>query len=120
VAAGKKAVSLSPRDPSIGVFYWMIGRAYFIEGDYEETAIWLGKSVEERPNLWFSRAWLISAYSLTGRDEEARAALVDFKQNYPTYTLPRITEVYTEERQFYTIRAATERLFEGLKKAGLQ
>ena len=67
-------------------------------------------------------AWLISAYSLTGRDKEARATLDDFKQAFPTYTLPQITEIYTKENQFDndTIKAATEHLFAGLKKAGLQ
>jgi TolB-like protein/class 3 adenylate cyclase/Tfp pilus assembly protein PilF len=118
----RKALSLSPRDPSIGVFYWVIGRAYFTEGNYKDAATWLRKSVDERPNLWFNRAWLISAYSLTGRDKEARATLDDFKQAFPTYTLPRITEIYTKENQFDndTIKAATEHLFAGLKKAGLQ
>jgi len=28
IAAGKKAIRLSPRDPSIGVFQWVVGRAY--------------------------------------------------------------------------------------------
>ena len=122
VTVGEKAVSLSPRDPSIGVFYWVIGRAYFTEGSYEETAVWLKKSVEERSNLWFNRAWLISAYSLRGRDKEARATLDDFKQKFPAYTLPRITEIYTKESRFNndTMKAATEHLLEGLKKAGLQ
>ena len=123
VTAGKKAVSLSPRDPSIGVFYWVIGRAYFAEGDYKESAVWLSKSVEERPNLWFNRAWLISAYSLTGHDREARGTLDDFIKTFPMYTLPRRSPKSTTPRiagtDNDTIRAASKHLFVGLKKAGL-
>ena len=123
VTAGKKAVSLSPRDPSIGVFYWVIGRAYLAEGDYKESAVWLSKSVEERPNLWFNRAWLISAYSLTGHDREARGTLDDFIKTFPMYTLPRKSPKSTTPRiagtDNDTIRAASKHLFVGLKKAGL-
>jgi len=121
IAAGKKAIRLSPRDPSIGVFQWVVGRAYFTEGNYKEAANWLRKSVQDRPNIWFNRAWLISAYALTDRTKEATAALADFKTTFPTYTLARITEIYTTESQYDndTMRAATEHLIEGLQKAGL-
>ncbi len=120
VIAGERAVTLSPHDPSIGVFYWVIGRAYFIAGDYRQTVDWLKKSTEERSNLWFNRVWLISAYALTGRDEEARVTLDAFKLKFPGYTLPRITDIYTKESRFNndTMKAATTQLFEGLKRAG--
>jgi len=121
VSAGKKAVSLSPRDPSIGVFYWVVGRAYFVGADYKDAAVWLRKSVDERPNLWFNRAWLVSALGLSGQDKQARAALAEFKKTFATYTLSRITEIYTTEDQYKNdaIRATTPHLFEGLRKAGL-
>jgi TolB-like protein/Tfp pilus assembly protein PilF len=95
-----KAIRLSPRDPSLGVFYWVIGRAYFVMRDYDDAVVWLRKSVEVRPNLWFSRAMLISSYALTGRHEqsEARAALTDFNSGFSKYNnLERISEVYNEE-----------------------
>ena len=51
-----KAIGLSPRDPVLGVFYWIIGRAYFVMGDYDNAIVWLRKSVELIPRLWYSRA----------------------------------------------------------------
>jgi adenylate cyclase len=41
-----KAIRISPRDPSLGVFYWVIGRAYFVMRDYDDAVVWLRKSVE--------------------------------------------------------------------------
>jgi len=49
----EKAIKLSPRDNSaLGGMRWIIGRAYFISGDYRNAIVWLQKSVELRPNDW--------------------------------------------------------------------
>ena len=50
-ALALKAIRLSPRDPGISVFYWVLGRAYFAMRNYDEAIIWLRKSVAERP-VW--------------------------------------------------------------------
>jgi tetratricopeptide (TPR) repeat protein len=117
-----KAIRLSPRDPSLGVFYWVIGRAYFVMRDYDDAVVWLRKSVEVRPNLWFSRAMLISSYALTGRHErsEARAALTDFNSGFSKYNnLERISEVYNEEAYSNKdFRASLQELYRGLRQAG--
>ena len=76
-----KAITLSPRDPAIGVFYWVLGRAYFVTKNYSDAIVWLRKSTQVRPNLWYSRAYLLAAYALTGRhvQPEGAAALSDYK-----------------------------------------
>jgi adenylate cyclase len=55
-----KAIELSPNDPSLGVFYWIIGRSYFFAGRYSDAIPWLQKSIEVRPNLWYNRLYLVS------------------------------------------------------------
>ncbi len=122
IEAGKMALSLSPRDPSIGVFYWVIGRAYFVGGQYREAADWLGRSVEQRPNLWFNAAWLISARALSGEHAASRQLVEQFAQKFPTYTVARIREIYTKEPQYNNkvIVAAREHLFQGLSEAELK
>lgn len=121
VPVAEKAVRLSPRDPSIGVFYWVIGRAYFAQANYQEAARWLEKSVVERPNLWFNRAWLIGAYSLSGHDKEARHVLDQFRKAFPDYTLAHIAEIYGKEARHDnpSIQAAAQKLYTGLRQAGL-
>ena len=44
-----KAIEISPRhpDPELGLFYWVMGRAYFNMKDYDKAIAWLEKSVEE-------------------------------------------------------------------------
>jgi len=123
IAAAKKAIRLSPRDPSIGVFHWIIGRAYFTEANYKEAVNWLRKSIQDRPNVWFNRAWLISAYALMERTKDATAALAEFKTAFPTHNLAKITEIYTHPSEVQydneVMREATRHLIEGLEKAGL-
>ena len=45
----EKAIKLSPRDPSLGVFYWNLGRANFFANQPREAIPWLRKAVELRP-----------------------------------------------------------------------
>jgi adenylate cyclase len=85
-----RALALSPLDPFLGVFYWIIGRANFFFNDYREAIDWLAKSVELRPNLTYNRLYLVSAYALVGREPEARRALADFDERFPGYTVARI------------------------------
>jgi adenylate cyclase len=118
---GLKAVGLSPRDPKVGGFYWVIGRAYFLTKDYENAIVWLRKAVEVIPNLWFSRAYLLSAYALTGRQDETRAALNEFKSGFAKHAnLERIREIYNEEAYNTGFRTSLEELYNGLRLAGVQ
>ena len=81
-----KAIRLNPRDPNISVAYLVLGRAYFAMKNYDEAILWLRKSVAER-TVWFSRAHLVSAFALTGNGTDAAAALKDFNNKLPGYTL---------------------------------
>lgn len=118
----EKAVRLSPKDPSIGVFHWVRGRAYFTLGDYPNAIKWLRQSVEVRPNLWFSQAWLTAAYALNDQQKDAEAARENFEKTFPKYPLARITEVYGKETQYDnpTVKTAAAELLKGLREAGLK
>jgi adenylate cyclase len=122
VRMADKAAQFSPKDPSIGVFLWVKGRAYFAMGDYPNAISALAESVRVRPNLWFPRAWLAAAYALTGQDAKAQATLADFEKAFnPPFTLDRIARYY-QEAQFQnpTHQAASAALLDGLRKAGLK
>ena len=94
-----RAITLSPRDPAVPVFYWIIGRAYFVMQKYDDAIVWLRKSVELRGNAWYTRAYLLSAYALTGRvnEPEGLAARKNFAAKFGDYTVHRIRDVYVHE-----------------------
>jgi adenylate cyclase len=123
IPLAEKAAQLSPQDPSIGVFHWVKGRAYFTLGDYQKAIEALEESVRIRPNLWFSQAWLVAAYALSNKDAKARKALEAFKKTAfsKQFDLDRITQYYKEEQyENPTLQAASAELLNGLRKAGLR
>jgi hypothetical protein len=48
-----------------------------------DSVEWLAKSVEIRPNLWYNRLFLVSAYALTHQSAAAVAALREFDARFP-------------------------------------
>jgi adenylate cyclase len=122
-APALKAITLSPRDPAIGLFYWVLGRAYFVVKDYSNAIVWLRKSAEVRPNLWYNRAYLLAAAAHLGRQEqpEVRAALSDYNEKFSGYTVQRIRDLYEKELPHTdpVMQASIQALYSGLQKAGV-
>jgi TolB-like protein/Tfp pilus assembly protein PilF len=118
----EQAIRLSPLDPSIGMFYWIIGRAHFFTGQYDEAIPWLRKSVATRSNLWFNQLYLVSACALADMPEQAVQALSEFNQRFPN---PIYTLAVVEERERTipndepTVVAARNKFRQGLVRAGM-
>ena len=118
----EQAIRLSPHDPSIGLFHWIIGRAHFFTGEYDQAIPWFRKSIETRPNLWFNRLYLVSACALADMPEQATRALSEFNRRFsnPAYTLAVV-----EARESATpnndpiVVAARAKFHEGLLRAGM-
>ncbi len=119
----KKAFTISPRDPELWMFHWILGQAYFTMGDYDNAINWLQKSVELQPTLWWNRAYLISAYGLTGRlgHHEAQTALSEYREKFKNWPVPKIRDWYvkTEPNLNPGFEATLQELFNGLQMAGL-
>jgi tetratricopeptide (TPR) repeat protein len=118
-----KAITISPRDPDLGIFYFIMGQGYFALADYDNSIKWLQKSVEAQPRLWFSRVHLISAYALSGQLErpEAQAALSEFHDKFKNWTLPAIQDWYAKRFLHHStaLEAILQELFKGLRLANL-
>lgn len=118
----EQAIRLSPHDPSIGMFYWIIGRAHFFTEQYDQAIPWLRKSVATRPNLWFNHLYLVSACALADMPEQAIRALSEFNHRFPNrvYTL---AVVEARERAIPndepTVVAARNKFHQGLVRAGM-
>ena len=129
------AMTLSPRDPDPGNFYWLLGRAYFtlatasgtppeaVAKRYHDAIYWLQKSVQESPDRWYVRAHLISAYALTGRlgEREAKATLNEYRQKFKDWPLdPNIRNWASQERfrdAHPDFKATIQELLRGLQVA---
>jgi len=118
----EKAIAITPPDsPAIGVFYWIAGRVPFVQGNYEGAIDWLERSVAIRTNFWYSRAWCIAAYALSGRIDAAREGLTEFRKLFPQ--LNSVAMVINAERNIPhshpLLIDAREKVHRGLVLAGL-
>jgi TolB-like protein/tetratricopeptide (TPR) repeat protein len=118
----EQALLLSPHDPSIGIFHWIAGRAYFYVGDYDEAVSCLRRSILARANLWYNRLYLVSAYALLGKMQEATRALGEFNRRFarPVYTLAvaRAQEGANPSTE-PVVLAARDKFYDGLRRAGM-
>ena len=121
-AIGRAGNKLSPRDPSLGGFYWIIGRAHFFAGDYGDAVPWLRKAVALRPNDWFNQLYLVSAYALDHQQDEAKKVLQEFNNNsqFAGYTLERVNaSEKTNPDDNPVVVSARQKFREGLQIAGM-
>jgi tetratricopeptide (TPR) repeat protein len=119
----QKAITISPNDPALGIFYWIMGRAYFATADYRTAINWLQKSVRLQPTVWFNRAHLISAYALTGQlgDREAQAALSEYLEKFKNWRSSNIQDWFAKAQPNPKpgFAANLQELFRGLQIAGI-
>lgn len=119
----QKAIDLSPFDPSIAMFFWIMGRAYFFAGFYRDAIGWLEKSVDARPNVWYNRTYLASAHALLGDTVNAQAALNDLlaQPQFASYTLEKIiANEAANPNEHDAVKTARHHHHNGLLAAGLR
>ena len=113
-----KAIRLSPRDPFLRVLYHMKGWAFFMKQQEDQAIEWLRRA---QGGTVFTELILASALALTGRQAEARDTL----NRYATVTGVTTTTIAQLRKQQLSLAdnptwvAYNERLFEGLRKAGM-
>jgi TolB-like protein/Tfp pilus assembly protein PilF len=77
IPLGEQAIRLSPRDPTIGFWYYLIGTVHLLRSHTEAAIVWLEKARNAIPTLPFYRARLAAAYALRGDAERAAAELAE-------------------------------------------
>jgi tetratricopeptide (TPR) repeat protein len=75
-----QAIRLSPRDPSIGVCYNIIGTVHLLQSRTDEAIAWLEKTRSVSPGLPIPRSRLASAYALRGEPERAATTLAEARR----------------------------------------
>ena len=116
------AIRLSPRDPYIFGNYHAKGWAFFMKEQDDHAIEWLRRSAAAAPGAEpFTYLLLASAYALNGRQAEAQDEL----KRYLSLSRTKTTTIAELRKQQLSLAdnpkwvAYNERLFEGLRKAGM-
>jgi adenylate cyclase len=119
----EQATRLSPRDPSIGVCYYLIGTVHLLQSRTDEAIIWFEKARSAQSSEPFEHSRLAAAYALRGETERAAAALAEAQRldNGKIFSsIVRLKAFPGAWRGVPKIRALYEATyFTGLRKAGM-
>ena len=119
----EQAIRLSPRDPFIGWFYYLIGTVHLLQSRIDEAIVWLEKGRSARPTVPPPRSRLASAYALRGETERAAAELAEARRLDGGDLFSSIAHVKADSGAWWGV-PKTRALFEatyfaGLRKAGM-
>ncbi|MDB5410007.1 MAG: adenylate/guanylate cyclase [Rhodospirillales bacterium] len=114
-----KALRLSPRDSEIAQIYFAKGVAYFLAGKDDLAVEWIRRAVLVNPNWPLRQVYLIGALALSGHEAEARDEFTRYlaMTNNRTATIARMKMRTISDNPRYI--AFRERLYEGLRRAGM-
>jgi adenylate cyclase len=121
----EQAIRLSPRDPSIGNFYFRIGEARLLQSRTDDAIVWLEKSCNANPAFASAHAHLAAAYGLRGETTRAARELAEARKlavddRYSSMARlrrswgPTVTQLAPEVRALYQATYLA-----GLRKAGM-
>jgi len=118
----EQAIRLSPRDPSIGYIYGVIGTVDLVQSHIDEAIIWLNKARNAMPGVPVFHAQLAAAYALNGEAERAVAELAEARRlasddRYSTIARWRAVGLGPERPRMRALVEAT--FLAGLRKAGM-
>lgn len=113
VTLHKKGMRLDPISPPN--ISGLLGLAYLMTGRYEEAISACKKSIHSEPDSLPTHNYLAAAYSLAGREEEARAEAAEVLRIDPKFSLERFVMARPFKNQ-----AHTDLFMNALRKAGLK
>ncbi|MDH3800863.1 MAG: tetratricopeptide repeat protein [Deltaproteobacteria bacterium] len=108
----KKAIRLNPIPPN--AYPWSLGLSYAYTGQYEEAITWCEKAVRQAPDSLLARMMMAVVYSVSGRDEQARAESAEVLRIQPRFSLKKF-----EKKLTYKKKTDRELFLGALRKAGL-
>jgi class 3 adenylate cyclase/TolB-like protein/cytochrome c-type biogenesis protein CcmH/NrfG len=117
----EKADQIGPRDPSRWIWLGASGRVQFFRGRDEEAIRMLRLSASANPNDPRAYAFLASIYALSGRKDEASAALAACLSLRPDMTITRLFRDWSVPLQATSpaYQQQHERFRAGLRLAGM-
>jgi adenylate cyclase len=120
IPAQEKAIRLSPRGPTIRLWYFRIGLGHLLQSHLNDAIVWLEKSRSANPGMPFLRSFLASAYALKGETERAAAELAEARRLGGEGSFTSIARMRAGYWGVPKIRALHEATyFAGLRMAGV-
>ena len=117
----EQAVRLSPRDPEIGNFFFLIGRVHLLQSRVQEAISWLERARAGIAAHSHTRAWLAAAFALNDDIEQAAAQLSEARRLSSDDRFLSVTKLrrayYWGVPSILALHEAT--FFAGLRKAGM-
>ena len=113
ISYSKQAMRLNPFPELLD--YWILGRAYFMTGQFDESITTWKKALQANPNFLLAHVFLAACYSSMGRDAEATAAAKEVLRINPKFSI----ESYAKTLP-YKNKTDVEREVAALRKAGLK
>ena len=104
------AIQLSPRDPGLGLWLFALASSDIGLGHFDDAIDECHRAIDAGLQTFPAYAILATAYAMTNRIDEAKAAVVEALKLNPKLTVKNITERYPK----------TPAVAEGLRKAGLR
>ena len=114
LSMARKAVSLKPAPEPY--FYDNLGVSYRMMEQYEEAIAAFKKAIDIWPEYVCPHFGLTAAYSMAGREEDARAEAAEVLRINPKITLEDIAK----NGYYNSQKADKERFINALRKAGLR
>ncbi|HEX6092091.1 MAG TPA: BTAD domain-containing putative transcriptional regulator [Dongiaceae bacterium] len=109
-----RAMRLSPHDPHFYNLQAAAGAAHFFAGRFAEAASWVETAAKTQPNHMIAVSIVAANCALSGRLDEARAAMARLRQLDPTLRTSNLRELIPLRRP-----EALAIMADGLRKAGL-
>jgi len=106
----EQAMRLSPRDPQLGLWEFISGRADLGLGKYAQAIDEEHRAIDDNFKTYFPHQVLAAAYALRGQDKEARAELAE-----ALHLNPNMNSI----KSLIPLHLQIPALIDGLRKAGL-
>ena len=115
IEAARRALRLSPRDPSAALYYGVESYARFVGGDYREALRLAREAVRLRGDYTGGHRLLTAAAAMAGKSDVARLALQELRRVQPGISLDWIAEQMPFGRN-----ADRARYLDAFRRAGLE
>ena len=119
MAPVENAIRLSPRDPDLYVWYFVLCHAHTHLARDASAIEWCNKSIATGKTFWGAYVDLASAYAWRGQTAEAAAAVAELLKLRPGHTVQKLAQEGLEFSSNSTFRKEYQRIVEGARKAGL-
>lgn len=112
--AAQRAIRLSPRDPSLAIYYGIAGYARFTERHYDEAIALAREAIRHRGDLTGAYRVLAVSAGMSGNRKLAETALAELRRTQPNISLSWIATQLP-----WNSDADREHYLEGFRRAGL-